>query len=441
VFLAEHALLAGRHVVVKRFRGARAGEALRREAACVAKLASPFVVRLAGGDLAADPPYLLYEHTPGETLRARLTTGRLAPDAAVALVADLLAGLAHAHERELVHGDVKPENVLVTDEGRALLLDFGLGSATRLRCDEGEEALELSIGDTGRLGALEGTLPYLAPERLKRGPPTPAADVYACGVVLFEALAGRLPGPGDTLARSAPAAPRALDELLARSYCHVDRRFPDARQALAWLRASLPGAVRADHAAPEPAPPSAADAPPDRLRLAAYLGDAAAVERLGEDAPAIIGIDQSTITRWTEALGRARLRAREGPFTPWAREAYVRAAIAVAKTVLDLVEPEQQAKARATIDAHEAWLRCPCEGCRIAALRAAGDVPGAKPKGPPLDPAAARAVMRRLARVVGSKDAPDQAAGDAARLAALIAGPDVVAHAIREALVPWALAG
>lgn len=454
VYLAEHALLPGRLAVVKRFRGARAGEALRREAACVAALASPFVVRLAGGDLSADPPYLTYEHVPGEALRTRLERGRtLTPAAGVRLLLEVLAGLAHAHERGFVHGDVKPENVLMSDEGRAVLLDFGLGSATRFRCEDAEDRLVLSVSDTATLGALEGTLPYLAPERLRRSPPAPAGDVYACGVLIFEVLAGRLPGPGDTLAQACPAAPQALDVFLARSYCHVDRRFVDARQALEWLRGALdaPGPEQ-----PEPAATASSEGrierlaerarlgelPPERLRLAAYLGDREATAALGRDAPpAQHPLDPTDVGRWVEALGRARLRpgTSGGSFVAWSREAYTRAAIAAARTLLPFVEPAHADRCRRAIDEHEAWLRCPCDPCRARALRAAADVSPLKPARPPLDPMAARIAVRRLARVLGAVESVDRAASDVARLAAIVVSPATVVAKVREALVPWAL--
>lgn len=456
VFLAEHALLPGRLAVVKRFRGARAGEALRREAACVAALTSPFVVRLAGGDLLADPPYLTYEHVPGEALRTRLDRTRtLSPAVGLRLLTEVLAGLAHAHERGFVHGDVKPENVLMSEEGRAVLLDFGLGSATRFRCEDTEDRLVLSVSDTAALGALEGTLPYLAPERLRRSPPAPTGDVYACGVLIFEVLTGRLPGPGDTLARACPAAPEALDVFLARSYCHVDRRFVDARQALEWLRSSLD--ERDADVGREPPAPAASesqvlrvdrlterarlgDLPADRLRLAAYLGDPDARAALGKDAPRVeVPLDPTAVGRWVEALGRARLRSGDGPFAPWAREAYVRAALAAARALLPFVEPAHADRTRRAVDEHEAWLRCPCDPCRVRALRAAADVSPLKPVVPPLDPMAARIAVRRLARVLGAPAAADRAASDVARLAAIVASPGTVVATVRDALVPWAL--
>ncbi len=293
----------------------------------------------------------------------------------------------------------------------------------------------------GGLGALEGTLPYLAPERLQRDAPSPAADVFACGVLLFEALTGRLPAPGDVLSRVRPDAPEALDVFLARTYCHIDRRLPDAASALAWLFAELPAPPSAPAPVTRAAPARVDDVPRDRLRLAAYLGHRPALEALGGDAPARAApADPTAVGLWVEGLGRDRLRAGDGRLASWARQACARAALAAVRLVLPQVEAAHAEAARRAVDLHDAWCRCPCERCLDRALRAAAAVSAARPAAPPLDGMAARVAVRRLARVIATREAFDRAAGDVARLVAILASAPAVQRAVEEALVPWALA-
>src|SRR5262249_23138473 len=137
-------------------------------------------------------PYLVMELTPGTTLRELLDAGPVAPARAVAIARQVLAGLGHAHEHGIVHRDVKPANIIVTQgTGRgdhAGIVDFGLAKLT-----DGT--------GTATSGFALGTPGYMAPEQTVGDPVDPRTDVYAVGVVLFELLAGRRPFVADDAAQ------------------------------------------------------------------------------------------------------------------------------------------------------------------------------------------------------------------------------------------------
>jgi serine/threonine protein kinase len=216
VWAAED-LVLGRPVAVKLLGGVlagdgRAAERLRREARAAARLGHPGIARVLDLGDHDGRPYLVMELLHGESLAARLArAGPLHPAAAAAVVAAVADALEAAHRAGVVHRDVKPGNVLLTDAGEVKVLDFGIASAA------GDAAL--TTGD------LLGTPAYLAPERVLGQRATPAADVYALGVLLYELLAGERPFEADSdielamahvnaqpppLRRVAPAAPPSL---------------------------------------------------------------------------------------------------------------------------------------------------------------------------------------------------------------------------------------
>ena len=138
--------------------------------------------------------YIAYEYVPGRTVREALRAGELPDAEAIEAAAQILEGLAHAHAHGIVHRDVKPSNVLLADgHGVSVrLLDFGLAQM--------EDADTLTA-----FGDVPGTLAYIAPERLAGDPASAAADVYAVGVLLWEALAGMHPFWKSGLLESAKA--------------------------------------------------------------------------------------------------------------------------------------------------------------------------------------------------------------------------------------------
>jgi eukaryotic-like serine/threonine-protein kinase len=172
-----HAELARDEEFVRRFIG---------EARSVARLSHQNVVAVF--DQGSDGPflYLAMEYVPGRTLKDVLRErGRFTPAAALDIMAGVLDGLAAAHASGIVHRDVKPENVLLTADGRLKVADFGLARA------------QAAAGHT-RAGLLIGTVAYLPPEQVTGGNTGPRSDVYSAGVVLFELLTGRQPFTGDT---------------------------------------------------------------------------------------------------------------------------------------------------------------------------------------------------------------------------------------------------
>ena len=163
-------------------REGKAGARAEREAEAAARLRHPNCQRAYGFGRDSQHVYIAYEYTPGRTFREALRAGELDDATAIGAAVQMLEGLAHAHARGIVHRDVKPSNVLLADGGEVSvrLLDFGLARLPQA------ETLTAA-------GDVPGTLAYISPERLGGEAATPAADVWAVGVLLWEALAGRHP--------------------------------------------------------------------------------------------------------------------------------------------------------------------------------------------------------------------------------------------------------
>jgi beta-lactam-binding protein with PASTA domain len=158
-----------------------------REARAAARLSHPNVVAVYDQGEDAGSPYLVMEFVPGHTLRDTITAqSPMAPRRALAVLEPVLGALAAAHRAGLVHRDVKPENVLISDEGAIKVADFGLARAV--------------TADTQHTstGVLIGTVSYIAPEIVTEGHADARADVYAAGVLLYELLTGRKPHEGET---------------------------------------------------------------------------------------------------------------------------------------------------------------------------------------------------------------------------------------------------
>ncbi|HEU5277409.1 MAG TPA: serine/threonine-protein kinase [Gaiellaceae bacterium] len=163
-------------------REGKAASRAEREAEAAARLRHPSCQRAYGFGRDSQHVYIAYEYVPGRTFREALRGGELDDASAIEASAQVLEALAHAHARGIVHRDVKPSNILLA-EGRSVsarVLDFGLAQI--------QEAETLTAQ-----GDVPGTLAYIAPERLAGGSTTEAADVWAVGVMLWEALAGRHP--------------------------------------------------------------------------------------------------------------------------------------------------------------------------------------------------------------------------------------------------------
>jgi beta-lactam-binding protein with PASTA domain/predicted Ser/Thr protein kinase len=162
-------------------------ERFRREARAAAQLTNPHVVAVYDQGQDEDVVFLAMEYVPGRTLRARLDSeGALVPREALRLQRQILQALGSAHRAGIVHRDVKPENVLLTESEQVKVADFGLARA-------------VSTVTTSTLGpAAFGTVCYLAPEQVESARADARSDVYAAGLVLFELLTGRRAVDGDT---------------------------------------------------------------------------------------------------------------------------------------------------------------------------------------------------------------------------------------------------
>jgi serine/threonine-protein kinase len=228
-----------------------------REARAAARLSSPEVVAVhdQGTDLTTGTAYLVMEYVAGRTLRDLIRDGGPVPPArALALLEPVLRALSAAHAAGLVHRDVKPENVLLGDDGRVKVADFGLARAV--------ETSNL----TATTGLLIGTVAYLAPEQVEHGTADPRTDVYAAGILLWEMLTGTPPYGGDSPLSVAyrhvnddvpppstvvEGIPLTVDDLVVRA----TRRDPNARPVDGGAFLAELQAVRADL-------PDVADAPP-----------------------------------------------------------------------------------------------------------------------------------------------------------------------------------
>ena len=185
--------------------------------------------------------YFTMEYLEGSTLAQRLKAGALHPEAALALTGQIAAGLDAAHALGIVHRDLKPANImLVPDRGgeRPVIMDFGLAKVL----DPGQAG-----GGATQTGQIVGTPEDMAPEQLLGTEITPATDVYALGLIVFEMIAGRRPFPSESIIRSAvrramgpppclrevaPAAPAHWDAALRAALDNVPHRRPQSAAAL-----------------------------------------------------------------------------------------------------------------------------------------------------------------------------------------------------------------
>lgn len=223
----------------------------RREAHAAAALDCQQVVKVYDFVEEQGCAYLVLEYVDGGTLKEAIAKrGPLPPVEALAIAAEICRGLQCAHERGFIHRDVKPQNVLLANDGEVKLTDFGI-----VRLGEG--------ADFTSSGMVLGTADYISPEQAQGLALTPATDIYSLGVALFEMLTGALPFDGTTVIAVAmahatkpvpsvrqlnPEVPPRVERLVRRALAkQPDRRFRSAAEMELALRHAL--ADLADEAA------------------------------------------------------------------------------------------------------------------------------------------------------------------------------------------------
>ena len=212
---------------------------LLAEPKMLVKLAHPNIVRVYSAERCGGVFFVVMEYMPGGALRSLLRPlDPLPADRVLQLAAQVLRGLAHAHAAKVVHRDLKPENILFTADGTAKIADFGTARVVK---------------PEGHVVGTGGSRAYKAPEQFE-GIATPASDVWALGLTLYEATVGRYPFmPTRTelleqaIARRPippPPSQTPVEKLIADLVTRClqrppDGRFPDARAMLAWLREEM----------------------------------------------------------------------------------------------------------------------------------------------------------------------------------------------------------
>jgi len=180
-------------VVDRRHAASASPRWLVREARVAAALDHPSICGIHGVGFAGGQPFIVMEHVEGKPLASLIPRAGLAVDAARHYATQICAAVAHAHERGIVHRDLKSSNIVVGADGRATLLDFGLAI-----CDADGEPSEVETTWPRDIPSGAGTVPYMAPELLRGQPADRRSDVWALGVLMYEMLAGRRPFRGAT---------------------------------------------------------------------------------------------------------------------------------------------------------------------------------------------------------------------------------------------------
>ena len=251
-------------------------ERFRREARAAAGLNNPHVVPIHDFGEIDGRLFVDMRLIEGEDLGTLLASGPLPPQRAIKIIEQIALALFAAHRIGLVHRDVKPSNILVTEDDFAYLIDFGIARA----------AGEAGLTDTG---AAVGTWAYMAPERFSTGAADARADVYALTCVLYEALTGESPFPGTTLEQIAtahmlqpppkpsmvrPQIPQAMDHVIDTGMAkEPDQRYSSTKDLATAARAAVGAEQDRTQAAHQ-----------DRTQAAPHLAVVGAADRAAEPA-------------------------------------------------------------------------------------------------------------------------------------------------------------
>jgi serine/threonine protein kinase len=308
-----------RTVVVKLLKADADPARFEREARAAAALTHPNIVDVFDYGEEDGRPYLVFEFLPGRSLQERLSAGVPLPDAGTQrIAADIAAGLAHAHEHGVIHRDLKPANVLFDPEDRAKIADFGIAYVT------GAD----TITD---VGTVLGTAAYISPEQVRGEAVTPASDVYAFGVVLFEMLTGRLPFTAENAAQLAvmhrdvdppplasirPEAPASLAALADSALAKDPASRPPDGASLAAALAADPSPRTVSDAVTRVIPMAPAGGPPRVLRI---LVGAAALALLAAGTVAAVALTGGGHSTPAQPLRRTLPRSTQASTSATAR--------------------------------------------------------------------------------------------------------------------------
>lgn len=209
VYLGEQVYLRSQAAikVLQTHLTAKDEEGFLNEAKMIARLNHPYIVHILGYGAEEGVPFLVMEYAPQGTLRTRHPKGSTLPARAILpYVRQVAEALDYAHEQKLIHRDVKPENMLLNEQGQVLLSDFGIATAAQ-------------SSQSGLAQEVAGTVPYMAPEQLQ-GHAQPASDQYSLGIVVYEWLTGERPFQGGYAEVAAqhvfkpPRPPREINPLI-----------------------------------------------------------------------------------------------------------------------------------------------------------------------------------------------------------------------------------
>ncbi|NPV91396.1 MAG: Stk1 family PASTA domain-containing Ser/Thr kinase [Firmicutes bacterium] len=222
----------------------------RREAQAVARLSHPNIVSVYDVGQEDGVHYIVMEYIEGSTLKELIREeGRLSPEKSLEIALQICAGLEHAHENHIIHRDIKPQNILITNKGRVKVTDFGIALAT--------------TGATlTHPGKIMGSVHYLSPEQARGDMVGMASDLYSAGAVLYEMLTGKVPFEGESPIsialkhlqepiipprQIAPSIPEPVEKVVLKSLNkNPAARFKSAKEMAAALKAAARDELPAD---------------------------------------------------------------------------------------------------------------------------------------------------------------------------------------------------
>ena len=195
----------GKTVALKVLSETRAGgsdsrQRLRREARAAAILNHPGIVAVYDYDEEDGVPFIAYEYVEGRTLDQVIADEKLSAERMADIGAQLADGLAYAHERGILHRDVKPQNIMVMEDGRVKILDFGLAKKTGIALQKADgQHLDTTTVETA-VGTIVGTVQYMSPEQIAGEELDGRSDVFSLGITLYEMATGKNPFHGQSFA-------------------------------------------------------------------------------------------------------------------------------------------------------------------------------------------------------------------------------------------------